>query len=242
MLTQATVANTGNMGLCEIAISRALNRDSGLPGLVCFYGPSGFGKSVAAGLVSIRRRAYYVQAKSFWSRKAFLLAILKEMSIHPAKTIPEIAEQVAAELANSQRPLIIDEMDHIIDKNYVELVRDLYEASQTPILLIGEEGMPSKLRRWERFHGRVLAWIQAQPCDLTDAKKLAAVYCPKVTVSDDLLARIVEVSRGSARRISVNLSLVQETALTEGMGEATLLSWGSRTFYSGEAPKVRRFE
>ncbi|WP_207214001.1 hypothetical protein [Solidesulfovibrio carbinolicus] len=57
------------------------------------------------------------------------------------------------------RPLIIDEMDHVVERNAVELVRDLYEASRAAILLIGEKALPGKLAQWERFHGRILDWV-----------------------------------------------------------------------------------
>lgn len=235
------VAQIANLNLCAIAIERAMTRSSGLPGLVCFYGPSGFGKSFSACRVAVQLRAYYVQAKSIWTKKAFLQAILREMNIKAAATIAEMADQVAQELAASQRPLIIDEMDHIVDKRYVELVRDLYEMSQAPILLIGEEGLPGKLKRWERFHGRVLAWMPAQPVSLDDARKLAPIYCPKVDLADDLLAHLVELAHGSVRRVAVNLELIQEECLAEGKRSIDRAAWGARELYTGEAPRLRRF-
>ncbi|MEN1522998.1 hypothetical protein AAIH38_36195, partial [Pseudomonas aeruginosa] len=72
-----------------------------------FYGPTGFGKSVSAAWVANRRRAYYVQAKSVWTRKHTLKSILGEMGIKPGATLPEMADQIAEELAASGRPLII---------------------------------------------------------------------------------------------------------------------------------------
>lgn len=42
------MADIANIALCDIALEKALSRTSTLPGLVCFYGPSGFGKSVSA--------------------------------------------------------------------------------------------------------------------------------------------------------------------------------------------------
>lgn len=236
------IAQITNLALCDIAIERAVSRDANLPGLVVFYGPSGFGKSISANFVAMRRRAYYVQAKSIWTKKAFLQAVLREMNIVPAGTIADMAEQAAEELHASQRPLIIDEFDHIVDKNYVELVRDLYEASRTPILLIGEERLPNNLRKWERFHGRVLAWLPAQPVSLDDAHKLLPLYARSVSVADDLLSRVVELANGSVRRVVVNLQNIQETCLTEGISTIDLATWGARELYSGEAPKARRFQ
>ncbi|MGS0980608.1 AAA family ATPase [Burkholderia glumae] len=235
------VAQIANLALCDIAITRAIQRGKNLPGLVVYYGPSGYGKSISANFVANQHRAYYVQAKSVWTKKHFLQAILFEMGIKPAGTIAQLADQVAEELASSGRPLIIDEFDHLVDRNAVEVVRDLYESSQAPILLIGEEALPAKLKKWERMHGRVLAWVPAQGVTIDDARKLADQYSPNVRVEDDLLHRLVELSHGSVRRVCVNLENIQEQSLTMGLKSVSLATWGSGELYTGEAPKARRF-
>ncbi|KAF1071270.1 MAG: hypothetical protein GAK45_00571 [Pseudomonas citronellolis] len=237
----AGMAEIANIALCDIALERALARTTTLPGLVCFYGPSGFGKSVSAAWVANRRRAYYVQAKSVWTRKHALKSILGEMGIKPGGTIPEMADQVAEELAGSGRPLIIDEMDHLVAAGSVELVRDIYESSQAAIMLIGEEMLPTKLKKYERFHGRVLSWIPAQPVTLDDARNLAPVYSPGVSIADDLLAHLVKKANGSVRRVAVNLEQLAEAATVRGLvglEQADLQRLGLE-LYTGAAPNPR---
>lgn len=238
-LAPLDMAEIANIGLCDLALERALSRTRSLPGLVCFYGPSGFGKTMAAAWVANSRRAYYVQAKNLWNRKHTLKSILTEMGIKPAGTIPEMADQIAEELAASGRPLIIDEMDHLVSAGSVELVRDLYESSQAAILLIGEEMLPTKLKKYERFHGRVLSWVPAQPVTLLDAQKLVQVYSPQVVIADDLLGLLVEKSHGSVRRVAVNLENVRDTSLDLGLDRMDLATWGDRPLYTGEAPNRR---
>lgn len=233
------LAQIANLGLCDIALERAMSRTASLPGLVCFYGPSGYGKSMSAAWVANARRAYYVQARSIWTKKHTLKAILAEMNIKSAGTVSEMADQIAEELAASGRPLIIDEMDHLVDRGSVELVRDIYEASQAAILLIGEEGLPTKLRKFERFHGRVLSWVPAQPVSLQDARHLVPIYSGQVAVADDLLEHLVNLANGSVRRVAVNLELIRDSALTLGLDQMDLATWGKRELYTGEAPKRR---
>lgn len=234
------IAEIANLGLCDVAIERALSRTTSLPGMVCFYGPSGYGKSMSACWVANSRRAYYVQARSVWTKKDTLRAIIHEMGVHTptSATSAALVDAIASELAMTGRPLIIDEMDHIVTKGSVELIRDIYEASQAPILLIGEEMLPTKLKRFERFHGRVLSWVPAQLVSLADAKQLAPIYS-QVTIHDDLLEHIVKLSNGSVRRVAVNLSLISDTAMTEGMAAVDLAAWGKRELYTGDAPKRR---
>ncbi|MBR8314679.1 ATP-binding protein [Burkholderia dolosa] len=239
-------ANTQNMTLAEVAIERALSRSANLPGLVCFYGPSGWGKSIATNTVAQNGRGYYVQARSVWTKKAMLMAILFEMGMRPAPTVSEMVDQVAQQLAASQRPLVIDEFDHVVERNNVELVRDIYESSRAPVLIVGEEGLPHKLKKWERFHGRVLSWVPAQPANLADAQQLKPLYAPRIELADDLLAHMVDIAHGSVRRICVNLERVQELALTNGVKRFDLDSWMAFTshtsgteLYTGEAPRRR---
>lgn len=229
-------APLANVGLTVSALQGAMTRPAHLPGIVVLYGPSGLGKSTAAAVAAMQLQAYYVQAKSSWTRKAVYQSILKVMGIVPAKTIYEMEDQVAAQLAASGRPLIVDECDHLVAKSSIEIVRDIYEASGAAILLIGEEHLPAGLARWERIHNRVLEWVPAQYATMTDARALRDLYCDRVAVEDDLLAKIHEVSKGVARRICVNLERAQQAALGLGKKSMSLAEWGKRSFYTGEAP------
>lgn len=239
---QGGIAQIRNVQVCFEAIARTQKRHEYLPGLSVFYGPSGYGKSLAANHMAVRCRAYYLQAKSTWSKKHFLEMLLREMSLAPASTIPRMVDQASAELAKSGRPLIVDEFDYMVTDAKVELVRDIYESSQGTVLLIGEEQLPKKLERWERFHGRVLHWMPALPTDLDDARLLVPVYSPRVKVSDDLLEALIQAVRGSTRRVANNLQVVQQKCLEAGTPSIDLASWRKLQpagFITGESPKPR---
>lgn len=238
---QHGVALLSNVAACAELIEHLMNRTTNLPGMGVFYGPSGLGKSIAAAYCANKYSGYYVECRSYFTRKSFLLAVCKEMRLRPGRTVFEMVTQIGEQLGLCQRPLIIDEMDHLVERNVVELVRDLYEASSAAILMIGEEMFPTKLKQWERFHNRVLAWSPAEAADMDDAAKLARLYAPDVAIGADLLAEIVKQSRGVHRRICVNIDLVRTWWKPIGGGKSgpTLKEWGDRAFYTGDAP-VRR--
>lgn len=232
-------ANIHNVGLVAAAVEKLIGRNNSLPGLGAIFGPSGYGKTTALLAAANASRAYYVQLRSAWSRKAFLEKVLAEMSIRPAGTIPQLLDQVCQQLAASARPLMIDEFDYCLKSaGMVELVRDIYEASQSPVIIAGEELLPQKLAKFERFHSRILTWIPAQPVSVSDAKALAPIYCP-VPVADDWLAMAVGASGGSVRRVCVNLANAADEAAIEGWRSIDREVWGKRPIYTGEAP-VRR--
>jgi len=236
----ARLAPLTNVHLCARALERTINRSANLPGFVGFTGPSGWGKSMAASYCCTRYGAVYVECRSTLTRRSFVASILREMGVSAERTIPEMMEQVAEHLDLSQRPLIVDESDYLIDRNVIEMLRDLHEMSHSTILLIGEEQFPRKLLKWERFHNRVLVWQLAQPCNLDDARKLAAFYCPNLEVADDLLERVKEMARGGARRICVNLDMIRDYCQKQGLKRINLEGWGRREIYTGDVPARSR--
>lgn len=234
------IAHTANLDMVTVAAEKLQSRVSGLPGLGVMYGPAGRGKSIACSALANMMRGYYVQLMSAWNRKTLLEKIIFEMGGKPAGTISTMLDMVCEQLAASGRPLILDEFDHCLKKDgMTELVRDIYEGSQGTLILVGEEEVPQKMKRWERLHSRVLAWIPALPASIADAEKLAPIYCPNVEISDDLLAHVVELAHGSIRRVCVNLTLIHEEAMLKAESTMTLATWGNRDLYTGDAPKRR---
>lgn len=239
-VNNAQTAQLRNVIALLTGVERAENRPAHLPGLVCFYGPSGWGKSYAAAYVANVKNAYYVELKSTWTVKYLLQAICREMSISYSNsdTLAVLGEMVTEQLILSGRALIIDEFDYLVDRNKVDVVRDLFEGSAAPVILIGEEQLPNKLKRWERTHGRILDFIPAQPASFEDAQALRNLYCKKVKIADDLLEEVCKSARGSVRRICVNLERIQQTAITMAMREIGLSDW-NEPFFTGDAPLRR---
>ena len=237
----STAAVLRNLNILESSVRKVVERADHLPGLAVFSGPSGFGKSTAAGYIAGKYQSPYLEVRSTWTKKAFLEALLKQMGVASQRTVYQMMDQASEELACSQRPIILDEFDNAVDRNLVELVRDIYEQSKAPIILIGEERLPQKLQKWERFHGRIMDWSQAQPADIADAVALNAHYCPDITVRDCLLNILVEQARGSVRRIVTNLDQIDQFARAEGLKEVTAADWGQRPLHTSHAPAPRRF-
>lgn len=234
------IAKIHNLDLVRTAAERLAGRVSGLPGMAVMFAPSGYGKTTAALAIANENRSYFVQVRSAWSRKTLLEKIILEMGGKPFGTTPQMLDQVCEQLATSGRMLMIDEFDYCAKSDgMIDLVRDIYEGSQSTILMIGEELLPQKLKKpkHERFHSRVLTWIPAQPVSLQDAAALAPIYCPGVHVAEDLLAHLVKMSSGSVRRVSVNLANIYDQAALEGWDLVTRSNWGDRPIYTGDAPR-----
>lgn len=235
-----SVAPLRNVTLLNALINRVHNRGEDLPGLACFFGPSGYGKTKAATWNAQKTRAYWVEVKSTWSRRKFAEMILKAMGIPPGRTIGDMVEQIGEQLAKSGRPLLIDEADLVAKDGMIGIIRDIYESSQATVILIGEENLPQTLRRWERVHNRMLDWVPAQPADLREVGLLAGLKCPSLTIDPAVQQLVLEQSQARARRIVVNLRQITEYALMHGKSTITMADAPKITFFSGEAPTPRR--
>jgi len=229
-----------NVVLALNAMSSALDRDSDMPGILCLHGRSGLGKSKAASFLTVKFDACYIEGISLWTRKAYLENILKDLGIHPEKTMWQMLEQIGEELSATGRPLIIDEADYLVDKGLAPLVMDIYQVSQTPVLLIGEERLPNKLlTKHEKIHNRVLHWIAAQPANASDCQTLTQMYAPDIKFDKALLEHINKTVDGCTRRVVVNINLVRETALKAKVSSVDLDWWGERELYTGQSAKRR---
>jgi hypothetical protein len=237
-----------NIGLIERAMFMLADRGIGEPGMIAVSGPSGYGKSVAAAWAKARHRAFYVQLNYYTTNKSLLVQLCQVLGLKgeekkkaadgevpigyeyvpPKGTIQQLAERVAAQLHGAKRPLIIDEFDFAIDKNLVMAVFSLYEMSKASFILIGEEAMPAKLKKWEKFDGRMLDPLYAEPVGLEDARRLARAKNASLTLADDLLAHLVKIAKGSVRRVVNNLAEIGRVGAAEGWDTCDLARWGNR--------------
>lgn len=226
------------LDLVSVTLEKLINRHAGLPGIGVLYGPPGFGKSMAAGAMVMLYRAYYIQVAKAWRVKPLLQKILVEMGIaipKKCRTESDLLDLVSSQLAASRRPLILDEADRLVAKEaMIETVRDIFEQSRAPILLVGSDDLRTELRNYPTTHSRVRSWVPALPVSLADAAKLATVYAPGISISDDLLKEIVERVAGSVRYTCVNLERVRDEALVMGEDVMDLDRWGDRPIYNDE--------
>ena len=235
-----SVAPLRNVTALVNLIDRVNGRQMGLPGMATFYGYSGFGKTTAAVYAANKFGALQVQVKESWTGKKLGHAILEEMGINPAKTIADMIDQIAQELLQSERVLLIDDAQYLVKRGMIGHVRDIHESCGGTIILIGEERLPQDLQKWENIHGRMLDWVPAQPACLPDVDHLAKIYCPNVTFDQAFKEHLLKASQHSIRRVCVNLGKVAEFSITKGVREVDMAAWGNRAFFACAAPAPRR--
>ncbi|WP_374653086.1 AAA family ATPase [Dongia sp.] len=236
----SNIAPLTNVTLFTELVERITTRHRNLPAIGAWYGWSGLGKTISATYGAHRFRAYYVEVGSSWTLAKFCQALLTELGVPPRGTIASMVDTIISMLAETNRPLIIDEFDHVVKRGYVETIREIHDKSGAPIILIGEELLPDKLKQWERFHNRVLDWVPAQPCNARDVVALAGIYAPGLEIAADLVELLLTKSEKRARRIVVNIDRIREASVLEGWkGKIDRSLWGDRALFTGAAPSRR---
>lgn len=235
-------AATSNMSLALATLQAAIDAPQPLPRLSTFTGPSGFGKTVAAAAAAARTNAAYLRCESIWTQKTILEKLAIELGIvHVEKTATRIMDQIKNRLDDDPVPLVLDETDNIVAKKSVEIIRDIADATDIAILMIGEEAMPARLKEWERFDNRIISAGLAQPCSLEDGLLLRDVYRGRVDIADDLVEHFVRECRGVTRRVCVNLHDAQRVAVEElETLRIDRVGWGARPVRNGEVPRRPR--
>lgn len=241
--TDKTTAPLRNVSLFATLVKRVINRGPDEPGLACFYGLSGYGKTKSATLGANAGTASYLEVGQFTTARKLMQNILQELGEHhPAALrgcVDDMKDRAITIMSRDpSRPLIIDEAHFIAAKRFVDLARELSDKSSAPVIFIGEEGLPRSLEMFERVHNRLFDMVEAVPCDLQDARYLARTFAPDIAIGDDLLDHIVHAVHGNTRRIVVNLARVREEAKRSGRHDIGLSNVTQQLITTAGVPRV----
>lgn len=212
-------------------------RPAGMPGMGLVHGETGYGKTTAVTWYANRCNAVYVRALACWTPAAMLTAIARDLRIQPRGSCAAMMNDIIEALSLSNRPLFVDEADYIIDsKRMTESLRDLHDMTTVPVVLIGMGGIDQRLSHRKQLTGRVMQDVHFQPCDLDDARNVAASLC-EVRIADDLLERLHRQTAGSVRLLVVGLSRIEQHARSQGSSSINAAAWGKKDdFFTGDAP------
>lgn len=205
------------------AADSLLTRTPGMPGMGLVYGPTGYGKTTGCTWLVNQVRGVYVRAMSLWSPKTMLEAIGRELDLDTQRlTLAGMVDRIVQRLAETGRPLFIDEADYIVEsKRLVDTLRDIHDMSTSPVILIGMTGIDRRLRSHPQLTGRMAQWVEFHGLDASDVSMLASGLCEikvEQDILDDLSRRASPAGGGAeVRRVVVGLGNVEQYARRRGM-------------------------
>jgi DNA transposition AAA+ family ATPase len=217
--------------LAELGQTLKANANN-LPGIAVAYGESGIGKSTGLTWLSTTKlNACYVRAMQVWSPSTMLQAIARELDIEPSRNLSATIELIVGELSRTNRPLIVDEADYVVDQSrLLNSLRDLHDLSTMPLILVGMGDFVRKLRTrtdQRQFAGRVALELEFKPLDFDDVKVLYK-HLAEVEIDDELLVRLHDKSAGITRLVCVGLSRIENFARKSDLKRVTAAQWGDQ--------------
>lgn len=220
-------ASTQTIAVAATAMQTIVDCSEGMPSIAVLSGPPGLGKTSAATYLCHPSvyNAVYVRCHSFETTKSLALMLVKELGIHGKArwSTSDAFDHIAEALVQSDRPLVVDEVDHISKKTAIDFLRDLHDTALTKLFLIGEAGLKKTLRENnERFHDRVLVWEAAKPANLADLDKLTRHYAPGIKLEADAKAHLLAATQGVARLICTSINTLRSRSLAIGSDTLSL--------------------
>lgn len=157
------IIETDAMLRFDDAADSVLGADKALSGFVVAYGQAGRGKSVTADRHYVKNGGVYIRVWQGWSQSDFMQRLLfevrgtnEEMPRHRGNRCKEMIVELLDrqyKATGKRRAIYVDEADRLhVDR--IEDLRDIFEMTGVPPILIGEEGihglMANRRRIWSR--------------------------------------------------------------------------------------------
>ncbi|OLA78554.1 MAG: hypothetical protein BHW55_00945 [Candidatus Melainabacteria bacterium 35_41] len=148
------------------------NLPPNIPKIALVYGEFGLGKSETIQWWSFKNNSVYVRAKQKMSPRWLLADIAEEIGEEPFWHTSETFNLIKNYLIQNPKTIIIDEADYLIEKNTIEILRDLHDRTGCPLVLVGMGNIDKKLRKYPHLIDRIYKSFRFEKYDIEDIKTI----------------------------------------------------------------------
>lgn len=143
-----------------------------IPKIVLVYGEYGLGKSETIKWWTFKNDCIYVRAHQGMTSKWLLSEIAEELQEESFWHIQDNFNLVERKLKQAPKPLIIDEVDYLLTQNTIKTLRDLYDKTACPLVLVGMSNIDKKLARYPHIIDRIYKSFKFEKYDIDDVKQI----------------------------------------------------------------------
>lgn len=164
------------------------------------HGAWGTGKTVTAQQFAADEGVTYVCAVDGMSRRSLLATIVSEIGQKPAWSSDQCFHQAVDLLLEPGRMLIVDEVDFLVETGIVETLRNLYDYTAAPIVMVGmKESLPKELKqKYAWLFDRYGSLVRFQTFGVEELADLAGQVC-EVRLDESALHLICVRGEGRLR-------------------------------------------
>jgi DNA transposition AAA+ family ATPase len=191
---------------------KAKPKRSDVMGLV--YGRYGLGKTTAMEWYYSNNPCTYVCALQVWATSVNMMVedILRAFRVEPRGRMKTDFPELVRTLKKYNHPLFIDEADRVVRRTaLIETVRDIHDQSKIPIILIGQEGIMSMLRRGDLgpVLSRITALCEFRELTAKDIQQICSELC-ELECDSNVAGYIRKVTLGDFRLMNTFLTRAEE--------------------------------
>ena len=193
---------TSNVERFLAAVSAVEQRGAPEASILLVSGDAGHGKSKTGQWWALEQEAVFIRVKAAATPHWVLTDLVRELGEQaPAHSCEKLFAQAVGFLAKDPRPIILDEVENgLRDIAVLEIVRDITDLTEIPVVFIGREYVWGRLKRYPHFRTRVSARAEFGPVTLDDVKRCLAEIC-EVAVAGEVATEIHNQSDGHIREV-----------------------------------------
>lgn len=226
-------AITKNVQEYQLATMDLGTRSLGVEGMCLVHGRAGEGKTTATAFLVNQTNGVFVRAHATWTVTSMLAALLHEVGAPPMPRRQHMLDFLVQHLSETGRTLFIDEADYLCRHiDMLDTVRDIYDDTRVPVVLIGMEALPRKLATHARLRRRIMQEVVFNGLDLEDTDTVAQAVC-EIDIAEDLLTHLHQEAKGNIGLVVNGLAAVERLANSNGQDGMTRAQWGERPFFFG---------
>ncbi|MGB0893252.1 MAG: AAA family ATPase [Parashewanella sp.] len=204
-----------------------------IPKMSLMHGDSGLGKTTSLTYLTNQLTAsgcqpIFVRCMATDTPSSFVARIMKELGSEMLYPLRNSVDFIIERMNELQVPLFIDEADHIVGQlKTMETIRDLYDATEQPVMLVGMEQIAKRISHRKQIFNRISEWVEFQPADLEDVNLFATELLEGgISVGEDLLNDIRVRTGGEIRRILIALDKIEQFAMSNDFDYVDKECWG----------------
>lgn len=225
------LATTKNVRRFQAAVRELQDRPLGVEGMGLLWGRPGEGKTTIIAHSANETNGVYLRANAAWTVTSMLQALVHELGGTPANRRAPMMNYCFGKLRGGERPIYIDESDYLFRQTeMLDALRDIYDETGSPVILIGMEDIARTIQQNGRFARRITAWIEFKGIDIEDARTVADEV-GEVKLEDDLLEHLHQEAGANIGRMVGGLSRIERFAKASGLETVSRAAWNDRELF-----------
>ena len=184
-----------------------------IPKLALVYGDHGIGKTKTLIWWATKNDAIYIRANNEITQNGLLKILMEELDIRPYWNMKDNYNAIIKQLRSEPKIIIVDEVDYLIGyKNAIEILRDIQDNTNSPIVLAGMSFIDKKISRLKHFEDRLFKKLRFEHYNEEDLKDILN-QITDLEFSDDAITYLA-TRTNQFRKIVQTLEQLEKQAKT----------------------------